>query len=130
MNSYAYLFEGLTVLDPHTLKVRPGVARGWTIWPDGLIHVFDLREDARWSDGRPVTSEDFVYAWRRALDPATAAEYAYMLYPIRDAKAFYETLQKLPVTDSETRAAAVEKAWSEVGVRAEVLGEVERFDFR
>jgi len=88
------LFEGLTVLDPRTLKVRPGVARAWTVSPDGLLYTFDLRPEARWSDGRPVTAEDFAYSWRRVLDPKTAAEYVYMLYPIRGAKAYYEAAVK------------------------------------
>ncbi len=77
---------------------RRGPRRGRSR-PDDLTYAFDLRQDARWSDGRPVTSADFVYAWRRALDPATAAEYVYMLYPIRGAKAFYEAVQKLPAAD-------------------------------
>jgi oligopeptide transport system substrate-binding protein len=115
----AALFEGLTVLDSHTLKVRPGVARTWTVSADGLTYTFDLRDDARWSDGRPVTSEDFVYSWRRALDPALAAEYAYMLYPIRGAKAYYESVQKLPAKAPADRTAVADKAWSQVGVRAE-----------
>jgi oligopeptide transport system substrate-binding protein len=85
----AALFEGLTVFDPSNLSVRSGVARRWTVSADKLHYVFDLREEARWSDGRPVTSEDFVYAWRRVLDPRTAAQYAYMLYPIRGAEAYY-----------------------------------------
>lgn len=58
----AALFEGLTVVDAQTLKVRPGVARSWQVSPDGLTYTFDLRRDARWSDGKPVTAEDFVYS--------------------------------------------------------------------
>jgi oligopeptide transport system substrate-binding protein len=115
----AALFEGLTVIDPHTLQPRPGVAKSWSVSPDNLTYTFDLRAEARWSDGRPVTADDFVYSWRRALDPATAAEYAYMLYPIRGAKAFYDAVQKLPATDAAIRAAAVDKAWAGVGVRAD-----------
>jgi oligopeptide transport system substrate-binding protein len=105
----AALFEGLTVLDARTLKPRPGVAERWEVSPDGLTYTFHLRADARWSDGRPVTAEDFEWSWRRVLDPATAAEYAYMLYPIRGAKAYYEESQKLG------RPAD----WSKVAVRVE-----------
>jgi len=105
----AALFEGLTVVDAQTLKVRPGVARSWQVSPDGLTYTFDLRRDARWSDGKPVTAEDFVYSWRRVLDPKTAAEYAYMLYPIRGAKDCYDEASK-PGGAAD---------WSTVGFRAE-----------
>jgi oligopeptide transport system substrate-binding protein len=90
----AALFEGLTVWDPHAACVRPGVAERWDVSPDKLTYTFYLRPDAKWSDGRPVTAGDFEYSWRRVLDPATAAEYAYMLYPIRGAKAYYEAAVK------------------------------------
>ena len=59
------LFEGLTVRDPRTLRPVPGVARSWEISEDGLRYVFRLRPEARWSNGRPVTAHDFVYARRR-----------------------------------------------------------------
>ncbi|MBM4017982.1 MAG: peptide ABC transporter substrate-binding protein [Planctomycetes bacterium] len=90
----AALFEGLTVWDPRTREVRPGVARAWDVSADGLVYTFHLRPEARWSDGRPVTAGDFDYSWRRALDPKTAAQYAYMLYPIRGAKAYYDSAAK------------------------------------
>ncbi len=86
----AALYEGLTVLDPRTLAPRPGVAERWDVSDDGLTYTFHLRPEARWSDGRPVTAGDFAYAWRRVLEPETAAEYVYMLWPIRGAKAWYE----------------------------------------
>ena len=105
----AALFEGLTVLDAHDLKPRAGVASRWTVSPDGLTYTFDLRPDAKWSDGRPVTAEDFAWTWRRALDPKTAAEYAYMLYPIRGARAYYDEMQKT----------SGEGDWTKVGVRVE-----------
>jgi len=82
------LFEGLTVVEPATQKARPGVARSWDVSPDGLVYSFRLRDDARWSDGSPVTAGDFRYAWRRALHARTAAQYNYMLFPIRGAEAF------------------------------------------
>jgi len=82
------LFEGLTSLDPETLAVRPGVAAKWEVSPGGLEWRFRLRQDARWSDGHPVTAHDFRYSWLRLLDPATGAAYAGLLYPIRGAEAF------------------------------------------
>ena len=56
------LFEGLTTADPKDLSPRPGMAATWTVSKDGLIYTFKLRS-ARWTDGKPVTAHDFVYAW-------------------------------------------------------------------
>ena len=64
----------------------PGMATRWTTSPDGLTWTFYLRE-ALWSDGVPVTAEDFVFAWQRLLDPRTAAPYAYFLYLVKNAEA-------------------------------------------
>ncbi len=83
------LFEGLTRRDPRTLQPVPGVAASWETTPDGLQWTFRLREDARWSDGRPVTAHDFSYAWRRLLEPGTGAEYAYLLHGLRLARALH-----------------------------------------
>jgi oligopeptide transport system substrate-binding protein len=83
------IFEGLLVRDPRTLRPVPGVASGFDVSDDGLRYVFHLRPEARWSDGAPVTARDFVYAWRRLLDPATGSEYAYLLHVVRDAEAFH-----------------------------------------
>ncbi|HEY6077774.1 MAG TPA: peptide ABC transporter substrate-binding protein, partial [Polyangiaceae bacterium] len=81
------LFEGLTRLEARTLQPVPGVAESWDISPDGKTYTFHLRQDARWSDGRPVTAQDFTYAWRRLQAPATAAEYAYIMHVVRYAEA-------------------------------------------
>lgn len=81
------IFEGLTFRDPATLRPVPGVAERWTISEDGRRYVFHLREDARWSDGRPVTAHDFAYAWRRLQLPAHGGEYAYLLHGVRHAEA-------------------------------------------
>ncbi|HET6465880.1 MAG TPA: peptide ABC transporter substrate-binding protein [Nitrospiria bacterium] len=79
------LMEGLTEYDEQ-LRPRPAVARSWEVAPDGRTYLFHLREDARWSDGKPVTAGDFEYSWKRLLDPKTAAEYAYFLYDIEGAE--------------------------------------------
>jgi len=80
------IYEGLMTEDP---KARPvaGQAESYEISDDGLTYTFHLREDARWSDGEPVTAEDFVYAFQRLQDPKTAAQYAYLQYPIKNAEA-------------------------------------------
>lgn len=82
------LFEGLTNVDLETMQPIPGVAESWEVSPEGLVYTFHLRADARWSNGDPVTAEDFAYSWRRMLSPALAAEYAYMFYLIDGAEAF------------------------------------------
>ncbi len=81
------LSEGLTIYDPAG-KVIPGTAESWTVSPDGTVYTFKIRSNAKWSDGSPVTAEDFVYSMTRVLDPATAAGYANILYPIKGAEAF------------------------------------------
>ena len=83
------LFEGLVSLDPKTLEALPGTAKSWQVKNGGLVYDFVLRKNARWSDGKPVTSEDFVFAWKRILDPKFASPNAYHLYPIKNAKAYH-----------------------------------------
>jgi oligopeptide transport system substrate-binding protein len=83
------LFEGLTAFDLRGVP-QPGVAERWEISPDGIRYVFHLRHNATWSNGDPVTAEDFFYSWRRILLPETAAEYAYQLHYVRGAKDFNE----------------------------------------
>ena len=79
------LVEGLAANAPDGSPI-PGMATSWETSPDGLVWTFHLR-DAKWSDGTPVTADDFVYAYRRALDPKTAASYAYLLYLIKGGEA-------------------------------------------
>jgi oligopeptide transport system substrate-binding protein len=81
------IFEGLTRLDARSLEPVPGVAESWDITPDGKTYTFHLRANARWSDGHPVTAQDFTYAWRRLQDPAFGAEYAYIMHVVRYAAA-------------------------------------------
>ncbi|MEK0286787.1 peptide ABC transporter substrate-binding protein [Caldifermentibacillus hisashii] len=81
-SSFVYLaatMEGLYRLDKDTKPV-PGIAIDHEVSPDGLTWTFKLRDDAVWENGDPVTANDFVYAWRRAVDPATGSEYGpYMM---------------------------------------------------
>jgi oligopeptide transport system substrate-binding protein len=83
------LFEGLTVIDETTSEPAPGAATHWETSADGLTCTFHLRPDARWSNGDPVTAADFVTSWQRMLSPALASEYAYMLYPLKNAEAYH-----------------------------------------
>lgn len=80
------LYEGLVMLEaPGT--VGPGAASDWTTSPDGLVWTFRLRPEGKWSDGTPVTADDFVFSLRRAVDPATRAADPRDLYAIRGAEA-------------------------------------------
>jgi oligopeptide transport system substrate-binding protein len=80
------LFEGLVHSGPDG-QLRPGVAESWTVSDDGQTYRFKLRPDAVWSDGTPLTAQDFVWSWQRLLDPATASNYAFILWPVRNAEA-------------------------------------------
>jgi len=78
------MFLGLTT-EGQDGSVVPGAAESWEISDDGLTYTFKLR-DHKWSDGQPVVAEDFVFALRRILAPETAAKYASLLYPIKNAE--------------------------------------------
>ncbi len=88
------LFLGLTTESAKS-EVIPGAAESWTISDDGKVYTFKLRAGALWSDGSPVTANDFVFSWRRLVDPATAAEYAYMLAPVVNAEDITKGTKKL-----------------------------------
>ncbi|WP_457935754.1 peptide ABC transporter substrate-binding protein [Mesorhizobium sp. 10J20-29] len=79
------LFLGLVTEDQNAETI-PGAAESWTVSDDGTVYTFKLREGAVWSDGSPVTADDFVYSFQRLQDPATAAEYASMLYVIKNGE--------------------------------------------
>lgn len=83
------MYEGLVRMGEDGNPV-PGVAESWEISEDGKEYVFTLREDAKWSNGDAVTANDFVFAWKRVLDPAStpAPPYAYQLYYIENAEQF------------------------------------------
>ena len=70
-------FEGLYTLDQSGTPV-PGQAESVDVSEDGKTYTFHLRDGLKWSDGTPITTEDFVWSWKRAVDPTTASDYAYM----------------------------------------------------
>ncbi|PKL96047.1 MAG: peptide ABC transporter substrate-binding protein [Gammaproteobacteria bacterium HGW-Gammaproteobacteria-8] len=78
------LFEGLVTTAPDG-RLVPGAAGRWDISRDGLSYTFYLREEGRWSNGEPVTADDFVFGLRRSVDPLTAGVHARMLVPIENA---------------------------------------------
>ncbi|ASV74196.1 Oligopeptide ABC transporter, periplasmic oligopeptide-binding protein OppA [Thermogutta terrifontis] len=82
------IFEGLTTYDPKTLAPRPGVAESWEVSKDKRVYTFHLRKNAYWSDGTPLTAEDFHWSFRRLLHPETASEYAYELWYVVNAEKY------------------------------------------
>jgi oligopeptide transport system substrate-binding protein len=85
-NVHRDIYEGLVNEAPNGALV-PGVAHSWTTSEDGKTYVFNLRPEARWSNGDPLTAHDFVFALRRGADPKTASVYSYILTPILHADA-------------------------------------------
>ena len=83
------LFSGLATLHPRTLEPVPDLAESWEISEDGLTYTFRLREGLTWSDGVAITSATFVESWKRLLSPATASEYVYQLFKVKNAEAFF-----------------------------------------
>ncbi|HEX9876746.1 MAG TPA: peptide ABC transporter substrate-binding protein [Gammaproteobacteria bacterium] len=95
------LFEGLLNEAPNG-DLIPGAAESWQVSDDGLTYTFNLRRDARWSNGEPVTSADWVYSLRRSLDPKTLSRYTFILSPILNADAI--AAGERPPTDLGVRA--------------------------
>ncbi|MDG1937796.1 MAG: peptide ABC transporter substrate-binding protein [Pseudomonadales bacterium] len=87
-NIISALFEGLVTVNPKTLAPEPGTAASWAIDNDGKRYTFSIRDNAQWSNGDPVTADDFVWSWKRMLSPAMASEYAYQLFTVKNAKQF------------------------------------------
>ncbi|KAA3664151.1 MAG: hypothetical protein DWQ04_07170, partial [Chloroflexi bacterium] len=83
------LFEGLVALD-NEWNIIPAVARRWRIEDGGLRYIFELRSKLSWSDGQSLTAHDFVFAWRRNLNPATGATFVDQLYVVEGAEAVHQ----------------------------------------
>ena len=82
------LFEGLVAEGPTGSDTVGGVAERWDISPDGRVYTFFLRTTAKWSNGDPITAQDFVASYRRMLTPSLGAEYAYKLHHVVGAEAY------------------------------------------
>ena len=85
------------------------MAEAWAVSPDGLTYRFLIRKTAKWSNGDAVTAHDFEASWRRVLEPKTAAQYAYQLYAVKNAKAFNTWTKE---------SGKPEVAWDTVGIKA------------
>lgn len=99
-DSYSFItlnnaYEGLYRLDENNVPVIAGASEDAEVSEDGLSYTISLREEAKWSNGNPVTAADYVFSWQRTVDPATASNYAYMLAPVKNAAAISDgTLDK------------------------------------
>ncbi|KNB69543.1 peptide ABC transporter substrate-binding protein [Brevibacillus reuszeri] len=101
------IYEGLYRLAPDN-KPTPGVAERYDVSEDRKTYTFHLRQDAKWSNGQPVTAQDFVYAWGRALHPDTLSPHAYLMDDIQNAKAIQEKGNPLYGKVEELGAKAVD----------------------
>jgi oligopeptide transport system substrate-binding protein len=82
------LLEGLVTEDPVDLHPVPGVAERWDISPDRKVYTFHLRTNAKWSNGDPVTAQDFWESYKRILTPSLGSEYSYMHFVVKNAEAY------------------------------------------
>ncbi len=85
-------YEGLARLDVNAVAI-PAAAEAWSVSADGRTWIYTLRANGRWSNGEPVTADDFVRSWRRLVDPATGSQYAEVLAPVENARAIVEGRQ-------------------------------------
>jgi oligopeptide transport system substrate-binding protein len=132
-NVETQLFAGLMRLNKNGQSEPDLAAAAPKVSADGLTYTFTLRDGIKWSNGDPITAEDFVWSWKKALDPRTASEYAYQLYYVKggeklntipmnkvgpDGKELKGADGKAVPRDDKEIAADVEKAMAEVGVKA------------
>jgi len=106
--------EGLVRIGPDG-KPRPGMAERWDVSQDGMVYTFTLRKDAKWSNGDPVTAQDFLAGWKKVLAPETASEYAFLLTDyIAGAKEYadYQRYQRL-VKEQTEDPAGYQKAYGD-----------------
>ena len=97
---YMALFQGLVEYHPKTMGPEPALAERWEVNNDSSEFKFYLRKNTRWSNGDPITAQDFVYSYRRALSKETASRNAYLAYYIKNAQAYNE--QRVFVRDPQT----------------------------
>ncbi|MBU3158175.1 peptide ABC transporter substrate-binding protein [Clostridium frigoris] len=106
-------FEGLMRLDSKDKPVL-GTADSYKVSKDGLTYTFHIRKGALWSDGKQVVAGDFEYAWKRALKPATASEYAYQMFYLKNGQGYNESGLSADKKTAGVKAATA----ADVGVKA------------
>lgn len=107
------LFDGLVVSNARGEPV-PGAAERWEMSADGTVYTFHLREGLKWSDGTPLTADDFVAGWQRAMDPKTGAQIVDLAYTVKNARAIVAG-EKAP---GDLRVRAVDDRTFEVTLEA------------
>ena len=123
------LFDGLVEYEEKTMAQRPSLATSWDINSDGTLWTFHLRDNAKWTDGRPITAHDFVYSWRRALSAGFAAPYASFMYVLKNGQPYNQLLAF--VRDPQTGKFATEEDLTRAGTDGAITftgDEPERFD--
>jgi len=103
-------FEGLTMFSNKN-AILPGTAKSWEVSKDGKTYTFHIRDNAKWSDGKPVTAQDFVFSWMRLLDPKTMANYASTMFYVKNGEAFYNYksgISKTVVNASDVGVTAID----------------------
>ncbi len=102
----AAIYDGLVEYEEVTMKPRPSLATSWDVNPDGTVWTFHLRNNATWTDGKRLDANDFVYSWRRAVDPVFAAPYSSLMYVVKFAEPYNN--QSAFVRDPKTGKYATE----------------------
>ena len=106
-------FEGLVTYDAEN-NIIPADAESWEVSPDGLTYTFHLREGLKWSDGTPLTAQDYLYSIKRVANPMTASKYAYMVTDyVKGAQEYYDLLGSGTADE-----AAIAEAEANLGVSA------------
>ncbi len=133
------LSEGLVRNDvfTHGFDIAPGIAERWEVSDDGRVYTFHLRDNARWSNGEPIVAGDFVFSWRRALLPDTAADYFALFQMIEGATEFYDW-RTAALTDfagqdfanGEAKAQGARQLWAETERRFDELVQLHALDSR
>jgi len=129
-NVISALMDPLVKLNPDTLEPEPSLAESWT--EEGPIVTFKLREDATWTNGDPVTAQDFVYSWKRTLSPELAADYAYQLYGVKGAAEYNGCEADCDALADEVGVTAVDDYTLQVELTSEqpwFLGQVSHHSF-
>ncbi len=107
------LYEGLVTVSADG-RILPGVAKTWIVNDDGLVYTFELREDARWSNGSPVVAADFVNAFRRVADPETRSVYGFLLQKIRN----FDAIQSAAMPVDQLAIVAINERLLEIRLTA------------
>src|SRR5918911_2863865 len=113
------LFDGLVEYEEQTMGQRPSLATSWDTNSDGTVWTFHLRNDARWTDGKPITAHDFVYSWRRALSPELAAPYASYMYTLKNGQPYNDG--SAFVRDPQTGKFATEDDLKQTGTDGPII---------